>query len=232
MNIENPSDVRNVSLEGVAERIQMARAAEDLNARQRTAARKAPASSSSPAPPPPPGPSKLSKAELVAEKEAEEYEQRQQILDRVMKYRERFAKLKKRNGTLTIKSSLTELRDEEHYIEQQLGREDGPVGALKPANYFFMATMYGLEQGSTFYNPLKLQLSGLGATTQASIKSFEPLLDEFMIKHSMDMTASVEFRILMMIATTVATVHMANTGQGDLLSKLGPKVVNGDTSDL
>jgi hypothetical protein len=91
--------------------------------------------------------------------------------------------------------------------------------------------MHALEQGSAIYNPLQLQLRGLGATTQASIKSFEPLIDEFMTKHSMDMTASVEFGILMMIVTTVATVHMANTGQGDLLSKLGPKVVSGDTAD-
>ena len=54
-----------------------------------------------------------------------------------------------------------------------------------------------------------------------------------MIKHSMDMTASVELRIIMLVMTTVATVHMANTGHGgELLAKLNPKTVSGDTSDL
>jgi hypothetical protein len=220
--------VRNVSIEAVADRIHMARAAEEIQHHQKAAARKP---EKQPAPPPLPQQSKLSRAEILAEKE-KEYDERQQILDRLGRYRERFAKLKKRNGTLSIKSSLAELKDEEHYIEQQLGREEGPGGSLKPANLFFVATMHALEQGSAIHNPLELQLRGLGATTQASVKSFEPLLDEFMIKHSMDMTASVEFRILMMIATTVATVHMANTGQGDLLAKLGPKVVSGDTADL
>jgi hypothetical protein len=229
MNFEDPTDVRNVSIDAVADRINMARAAEDISSRQKAAARKP---EKQPQAPPLPQQSKLSKAEILVEKEKEEYEERQQLLDRIMKYRERFTKLKKRNGALSIKSSLTELKDEEHYIEQQLGREEGPGGSLKPANLFFVATMHAIEQGSAIYNPLKLQLRGLGATTQASVKSFEPLLDEFMIKHSMDMTASVEFCILMMIATTVATVHMANTGQGDLLAKLGPKVVSGDTADL
>jgi hypothetical protein len=229
MNFDDPTDVRNVSIEAVADRIHMSRAAEEIQHRQNAAARKPEKQA---APLPPQQPSRLSKAEILLEKENQEYDERQQILDRLGRYRERFTKLKKRNGTLSLKSSLAELKDEEHYIEQQLGREEGPGGSLKQANLFFVATMHALEQGSAIYNPLELQLRGLGATAQASIKSFEPLLDEFMIKHSMDMTDSVEFRILMMIATTVATVHMANTGQGDLLAKLGPKVVSGDTADL
>ena len=55
-----------------------------------------------------------------------------------------------------------------------------------------------------------------------------------MIKHYMDMVASVEFRIIMMIVTTVATVHLANTGRGELLAKLntGSKSVSDGAKDL
>ncbi|KAJ1620103.1 hypothetical protein T492DRAFT_915447 [Pavlovales sp. CCMP2436] len=163
------------------------------------------------------------KAESAADRELLEFEERQSLLDRIGKYRERFPKLKKRNGTLSIKSSLMELHDEVHYVEQQLGREDsGPAGSLKPGNLAFLAAMYGIEYGVQAYNPLNLQVRGLGQTVQASLKTFEPLLNEFMIKHNMDVSASVELRIVMLVVTTVTTVHLANTGQGGLLQRLDP----------
>lgn len=213
MNREDPTDVANVSVEGIGERLYLSRAAEKAPAPKQKGAG---SSSSAPVAKPMPPPKELSKEQ----RDAAEYDERQALLDRILKYRERFTKLKKRNGSLSIKSSLVELADEVHYIEQQLGREEGPVGALKPANLCFIGTMHAIEQGIAVYNPLQLKLSGLGNTTQQSIKQFEPLLDEFMIKHNMDMTASVEFRIIMMVVTTVATVHFANTGQGaDLLAR-------------
>ncbi len=230
MNFEDPTDLANVSLEGVGERLYLAHAAEESAKKPRGRPPAAPKESKEPKEPPLP---KVSKAEIAAEKEEMEYEMRQTALDKIGKYRERFPRLKKRNGSLSIKSSLVELNDELHYIELQLGREEGATGALKPANMAFIASMHGLEMAAGVYNPLNLDLKGLGATTQSSIKSFEPLLDEFMIKHSMDMTASVELRIIMLVMTTVATVHMANTGHGgELLAKLNPKTVSGDTSDL
>jgi len=216
--MRDPTDVVNVSVEGVGERMQMARAAERM---QEPKAPKAPKAAPPPsfAPPPP----KPTKAESAADREASEFEDRQGLLDRTGKYRERFPKLKKRNGALTIKSSMLELLDEVHYIEQQLGREEtGPAGSLKPANLAFLAGMYGIEYSAQAYNPLNLQLHGLGQTTQASIKTFEPLLDEFMIKHNMDMSASVELRIIMLIVTTVTTVHLANTGQLGLAQGIDP----------
>lgn len=180
----------------------------------------------------------LTKADADRLREEAEYEERQRLLDKVMKYRERFPKLKKRNGTLTIKSSLAELYDECHFIEDQLGRDDFTPGGstLKPANMALIGTMHGLEIGSQHFNPLNLNLTGLGATTQASIKQFEPLLDEFCIKNNLNMSASVEFRICAMIVTTVVSVHMANSGQGEeLMAKFGgntAKEVSGDTKDL
>ena len=214
MNLNDPTDVANVSIEGVTERLNFSRAAERAAEEQRKRASKPPP------PPPVPKEPKVSKAELIADKEQQEYDERQSLLDKVGKYRDRFPKLKKRNGTLTIRSSLVELSDELHYIEQQLGKDEGPNGALKPGNLCFVACMHGLEMSTAHWNPLGLKLAGLGQTVQGSIKQFEPLLDEFMIKHSLDIAASVELRILMMVATTVATVHMANTQ--------GPRTVDGE----
>ena len=214
MNLDDPTDIANVSIEGVTERLNFSRAAERHAEMERKKASKPPP------PPPPPKEHKPSKAEVIADKEQAEYEERQSLLDRVGKYRERFPKLKKRNGTLTIRSSLVELSDELHYIEQQLGKDEGPNGTLKPGNLCFVACMHGIEMSTAHWNPLGLKLAGLGQTVQGSIKQFEPLIDEFMIKHSLDIAASVELRIVMMIATTVATVHMANTQ--------GPRTVESD----
>jgi hypothetical protein len=219
MNYSDATDVVNVSVQGVGERMQMQKAAERGTEPPPAKPTKAPRAAAPP-PPPPPAPKR---AETAAEREAGEFDERQALLDRVGKYRERFPKLKKRNGALSIKSSLMELMDEVHYIEAQLGREDtGPAGSLKPANLAFLATMYGIEYGVEAYNPLKLQVKGLGQTTQASLKTFEPLLDELMIKHNLDISASVEMRILMLIVTTVTTVHLANTGQVNLLQGIDP----------
>ena len=109
-----------------------------------------------------------------------------------------------------------------------MGKDDTAMGSLKPANLCFVSCMYGIELATQHYNPLGLDLKGLGTTTQTSIKTFEPLLDEFMIKHSMDLTASVELRIVMMIVTTVATVHLANKGQRNPLDPT--KIVNEESA--
>ncbi|KAJ1618981.1 hypothetical protein T492DRAFT_891133 [Pavlovales sp. CCMP2436] len=73
MNMRDPTDVMNVSVEGVGERMQMARAAERM---QEPKASKAPKAAPPPsfAPPPPP---KATKAESAADREANEFEDRQ-----------------------------------------------------------------------------------------------------------------------------------------------------------
>jgi hypothetical protein len=207
MDFEDPASLHNVTVDGVGERIALTQAAQRKQPRP-------------PPPPKPPAQPKPTAQELKQMQEQDEFEERQVLLDKVLKYRERFPKLKKRNGSLTIKSSLLELQDEVHYIEQQLGRDEN-TAQLRPANMVLIATMHGLEHMTRYYyNPLNLNLHGLGMTTQANVKAFEPLLDEFMIKHGMEMAASVELRILLMIGTTVMTVHAANTrGMAEVVSE-------------
>ena len=134
---------------------------------------------------------------------------KQMLLDKILAYRERFKSVKKRNN-VSIKSSIEELKDEIHYIQSQLGtpdREDNP------ASLALIAAMFGLEQVTErHYNPLNLDLSGLGQTTKENIDKFEPLLDELMIKYGKQMSLSVEWRLAILLGTTVLTVHSANNG--------------------
>ena len=142
----------------------------------------------------------------LAEDEAAE---RQISLDKITSYRDKFKHLKKRN-TVSARSTLDEVLDEVHYIEMQLGQADPALG--NPACLAMAAAMTGLESMTDHYNPLGLKLSGLGETTRTNMSKFEPLLDELMIKHGHSMVMSVEWRLAMVIGTTVLTVHAANCG--------------------
>ena len=165
-------------------------------------------------PPPPKVDAKAEKAKAAAaerlEKEKEQEQQlKQALLDKILQYRERFKSIKKRNN-VSIKSSVEELKDEIHYIQSQLGvpeRDDNP------ASLALIAAMFGLEQlTERHYNPLNLNLGGLGQTTKENIDKFEPLLDELMIKHGKQLALSVEWRLALLLGTTVLTVHSANNG--------------------
>ena len=145
------------------------------------------------------------------EDQAIETEMKQRALDKITMYREKFKQLKKRN-TVGAKSSLDELTDEVHYIEMQLGSAN-ETGGDNPACMGLIAGMTGLEYVvDQHWNPLNLQLSGLGQTTRDNIDKFEPLLDEMAIKYGHRLVVSVEWRMVMMIGTTVLTVHAANNG--------------------
>ena len=134
---------------------------------------------------------------------------KQKKVDRIFAYREKFKFLKQRNK-ITGKSGDEEVDDELHYIENQLGNQQGNTGGI---NMLFITAMYGLEMGANqVYNPLDLKLTGLGDTCKASITQFEPLLDELAIKYGAGFTMSVELRLAVMIGTTVLTVHSANSG--------------------
>ena len=170
-------------------------------------------SSSKPAPPPAPSKAaekaKAAEAERVEKEKEKEQQMKQALLDKILAYRERFKHIKKRNN-VSIKSSLEELKDEIHYIQSQLGtpdREDNP------ASLALIAAMFGLEQVTErHYNPLNLDLAGLGQTTKDNIDKFEPLLDELMIKYGKQMSLTVEWRLALLLGTTVLTVHSANNG--------------------
>ena len=104
-----------------------------------------------------------------------------------------------------------EVLGEVHYIEMQLG--SGDPGGQNPACFALIAGMSGIEAlTENYYNPLELKLNGLGQTTRDNISKFEPLLDEMMIKHGHNMVMSVEWRLALVIGTTVLTVHAANSG--------------------
>lgn len=201
----DPSDFANLRVDVVEEKLGAREQAKQEGKKQskKAAPPKEPASM-----PIPPKSKAQEKKEM--EEQKEDFKRRQKLLDKIMQYREKFG-VKKRNN-VGIKSSMEELLDEVHYIQQQLGEPD--EGADNPACMALIATMFGMEymheqQG---WNPMGLKLRGLGQTTQVNIEHFEPLLEEFMIKHGHSLVMSVEWRLCLMIGTTVMTVHSANNG--------------------
>lgn len=150
-------------------------------------ARKAP----SEAPPPAPPPAK----------------DRSVLLDKITAYRERFPHLKKRNN-LTVKSTIEEIEDELHYLELQLGSQGGAQNFSATVLY---GTMLCLERVTNdYWNPLGLNLNGLGTVTQQNMDQFQPILDELMIKHNAGVYTSPEWRLALAVGATVMTVNAAN----------------------
>ena len=154
------------------------------------------ASSSSSAPPPPPAPAPEAPVE-----------DKSKLLDKIQAYKERFPQLKSRNK-LTAKCSYDELLDEVHYIEQQLGQSEGHMG-----HHVFFMMLSGLEEVTArHYNPLNLNLTGLGRVAKENPAQFTPLLDELFIKYAMNVYVGPEMRLAMATATLIYTVHSANSG--------------------
>ena len=92
-------------------------------------------------------------------------------------------------------------------METQLGQKDGHMGATL---YFFALT--GIEESSKHYNPLNLNLTGLGKVARENQEQFAPILDELFIKYATHMYVGPEMRLAMATATLMYTVHAANTG--------------------
>lgn len=130
------------------------------------------------------------------------------LLDKISAYRERFPHLKSRNSKLTAKSTIEELTDELHYLELQLGsQKDGNIG-----NYLFIGALTTLERVSYSYNPLNLQLQGLGKVAGDNIDEFSPIIDELLIKYGTGMYMPPEYRLILATGALVYTVHSANCG--------------------
>lgn len=130
------------------------------------------------------------------------------LLDKIAAYRERFPHIKKRN-TVSAKSTAEEIYDELHYIELQLGGNNstGNFGAT-----ILYSGMVGIEKFTNdYWNPLGLNLNGLGTVAQQNMHEFQPILDELMIKHGAGMYTSPEWRLALAIGATVITVHSANS---------------------
>lgn len=129
------------------------------------------------------------------------------LLDKITAYRERFPHLKKRNN-LSAKSSVEEILDELHYCELQLGSQGGSQNIGATVLY---GTMLGLERVTNdYWNPLGLNLTGIGTVTQQNMDQFQPILDELMIKHNAGVYTSPEWRLALAIGATVMTVNAAN----------------------
>ena len=130
------------------------------------------------------------------------------LLDKIGAYRERFPHLKKRNGSVTLKSSVDEIIDELHYIEMQLGSSGGSSSI---AGTVLIAGMVGVEKFTdSYWNPLGLNLHGLGTVTQQNLSEFQPILDELMIKYHAGCYTSPEWRLVLTMSATIMTVHAAN----------------------
>jgi hypothetical protein len=154
----------------------------------KTAAKAAPPEAPPPAPPP--------------------QQDRSVLLDKIGAYRERFPFLKKRNN-VTAKSTIEEISDELHYCELQLGSQNTSHQLSSTVLY---GTMAGIETLTRdYWNPLGLNLNGLGMVTQQNMDQFQPILDELMIKHNAGTYTSPEWRLALAMGATVLTVNAANS---------------------
>lgn len=128
------------------------------------------------------------------------------MLDKINAYKERFPHLKSRNKT-SPKSTPEELEDELHYLQLQLGSstQGGNFGAA-----VLGTAMACLERSTEYYNPLGLDLRGLGAVTNQNMHEFQPIIDELMIKYNTGLYTPPEWRLALAIGATVVTVHAAN----------------------
>ena len=145
------------------------------------------------------------------------------LLDKLTAYRERFPHLKKRNN-VSVKSSAEDILDELHYCEMQLGsRQDSNVGAM-----ILHGTMVAVETiHRDVYNPLGLNLTGLGKVTKDNMAEFQPIVDELMIKYGAGMYISAETRLVLALGAMIMTVHGANSGDPRIataLEKMNQKV--------
>jgi hypothetical protein len=150
-------------------------------------------------------------------------EEKTHLLDLITAYRERFSFLKKRNS-VSVKSTDDELRDELAYTEMQLGsrKESGAAGTV------LCTALTSLEVVTRdHYNPLGLDLSGLGQIARENMTDIQPLLDELTIKYSTGMSMCVEVRLAMSLGVLVYTVHSANIGNekvAEVLSKVSKPI--------
>ena len=131
-------------------------------------------------------------------------EERTKLLDKLTAYKDRFPHLKTRNKTL---KTADDILDELHYVEVQLGSKSGSLGVT-----LFHGTMCALEYSTAVYNPLNLNLAGLGEITKQNMSEFEPIVDELMIKYGSGTYLAPEYRLMFAVGAMVFTVHTANSG--------------------
>ena len=86
------------------------------------------------------------------------------------------------------------------------------------------------------YNPLGLNLNGLGKVTKDNMAEVQPIVDELMIKYGANMVMGPEWRLALSIGAIVMTVHSANSGdprlRGALNAMQSQARPSKDSSDL
>lgn len=155
------------------------------------------------------------------------------LIDMIHAYREKFPQLKKRNN-VSVKSSEEELEDEIRFIEKQLATSKS---APDLAGFALVGGMTAIETLTReVWNPLHLDLTGLGTITKNNLPEFQPILDELTIKYLGNMYLGPEGRLAMAMAAMVMTVHSANAGDPrvrDALDKMqAAAVVPKGSADL
>ena len=109
-------------------------------------------------------------------------------------------------------------------------RERWRCSCTATIGWAFVACMYGLEYGCNEFNPLGLNLTGLGQTAQMNMDAFQDTLDELAIKYGMKMAVGVEMRLALMVGTMVLTVNEANNGGGAITKAVGSFARASDTA--
>jgi len=163
-----------------------------------------------------PGSSKKSVEEEAPPSNEPTAQMRSHLLDQLSAYRERFPNLKERNK-INGKSTYEEIEDEIHYIRAQLGgRRDGNLGFM-----MFTGAMTAVEVTTeSYFNPLGLNLTGLGQVSKDNFAEVEGIIDELIIKHGTGIYMSPEMRLVLAVGAMVATVHLANSGDAKLANTL------------
>ena len=138
---------------------------------------------------------------------ADNYAARSKLLDKLGAYRERFPWLKSRNKTV---KNMEEIEDELHYFELQLANANHKSSNMP--GRLLVAGMAALETSTQFYNPLGLNLKGLGQVTKENLDEFEPILDELVIKYGGGAYMPPEYRLALSLGAVIFTVHTANSG--------------------
>jgi hypothetical protein len=135
-------------------------------------------------------------------------EAKERLLKRIAGYRKIRPDLKPHGRSwCTAASGMEEVEDEVASAQQQMGEQ--PTAGL--GTQLLVNSMQAFEMLTQHYNPLSLNLKGLGEVTKAKEAELAPLVDELLIKHGAALSLSVEFRLVMAVGSLVAVVHLANT---------------------
>ena len=128
----------------------------------------------------------------------------------------------------TVKSTPEELQDILYNIEQDLAIGQGMDVCIEG----YRAGMHGVETLHHMFNPLGLDLNGLGAAVDEKRDVWQDLMIEFAIKHEDWFAMGVEKRIIFFTVQTIMAVDGANRLNSALRNQTAPAAVVAEAEDL